>query len=840
MKISASRILVGGLLSMALLVGPASADPGGLDPSFDPGSGLDGPVTAMVVQTDGKIIIGGYFTTIQGLVRSRIGRLNADGSADSSFNPGAGADSSITSMALQLDGKVLIGGYFSTVDDRSRRGIARLNTDGSLDKMFNPGTVGSNYYAPIRALAVQPDGKILIGGDFSTVNGTNRNQIARLNADGSLDLSFDAVNGIGTYFAAPYVRSIALQPDGKVLVGGYFATFIDGMNLKSISRLNSDGSLDLSFKAGTGVANGFRSPIVNAIVVQPDLKLIVAGDFTSVNGTDQNFIARFNDHGSLDTNFNSGTGPNGVILCVVLQTNGDVLIGGDFTEVNGRSRNGIARLKADGSLDSSFDAGTDAISHVYSMLAHPEGRVVLAGFSCTGRGLCFPLLQARFSADAKVDNAFNRASGIDGDVYSLILQPDGKALIGGMFSTVQGTSRNSIARLDSAGRLDFSFDPGTGPDGPVSAVALQKDGRVLITGDFSAVNGISRNAVARLNADGSLDNSFVPGTSTNEAVYVSSLAVQPDGRVLIGGWSFFGLADGAPTDGIARLNPNGSLDSSFETGTGVDSDATVHSVDSIKVQPDGKVLIGGDFATFNGLVRNGVARLNPDGSVDTSFIPDTGSNSSLYVNVVVMQLDGKVLMGGGFGASNGVVRLNSNGSLDSNFNTGSGIGGYSDGPDVRFCALQSDGKVLIGGYFSTVNGMKHDGIARLNVDGSLDASFTATAGGNAGSFPYVSAIAMQPDWNVLIGGGFTIMDGQPRWRVARLWSNPVMTIFRSGPNMVLSWPASQPGFRLEASLTPLSPTSWLPLAGARFLIGDEFVITNAVRSDNQYYRLKAL
>ncbi|MEM6321521.1 MAG: delta-60 repeat domain-containing protein, partial [Bacteroidota bacterium] len=161
---------------------------GSLDTSFDPGSGTNATVQSVAVQSDGKVLIGGDFTTVNGTSRARIARLNADGSLDTSFDPGSGTNGDVQSVAVQSDGKVLIGGFFTTVDGTGRRRIARLNADGSLDTSFDPGS-GTN--ATVQSVAVQSDGKVLIGGDFTSVDGTSRNSIARLNADGSLDTSFD-------------------------------------------------------------------------------------------------------------------------------------------------------------------------------------------------------------------------------------------------------------------------------------------------------------------------------------------------------------------------------------------------------------------------------------------------------------------------------------------------------------------------------------------------------------------------------------------------------------------------------------------------------------------------
>ena len=196
----------------------------------------------------------------------------AAGDLDATFNPGTGPNDYVYSSALQLDGKIIIGGSFSTVAGVSRNRIARLNANGSLDTGFLPGTGVSG--GGVQAIALQPDGKIIIAGIIYSYNGTTKNNIARLNADGSLDTGFNTGSGPNDL-----LRTVALQPDGKIIIGGQFTT-IGGVARHRIARLNADGSLDVSFDPGTGT--GYPSwedwvADVHASVLQPDGKVIGTG-----------------------------------------------------------------------------------------------------------------------------------------------------------------------------------------------------------------------------------------------------------------------------------------------------------------------------------------------------------------------------------------------------------------------------------------------------------------------------------------------------------------------------------------------------------------------------------
>jgi uncharacterized delta-60 repeat protein len=711
---------------------------GSVDQSFGIASRADSTVTALAAQPDGKTLVGGYFTTINGVARNHIARLNPDGSLDTTFDPGTGANSWVYALAVQSDGKILVGGEFTSINGVSRNYIARLNSDGSVDTGFNGGT-GANSY--IYALAVQPDGKVLAGGSFTAMNGVVRSSIARLNSDGSLDTSFTAAVA-----ASSYVWSMALQSDGKVLVGGSFTT-VGGVSRNRIARLNSNGSLDTSFNPGTG-ANDW----VRALALQSDGKVLVGGDFTTMNGTSRNRIARLNSNGTIDTSFNPGTGADGTVWSLSLRSDGTVLAGGDFTTVNGVARSGIGRLNSGGGIDTAFDPGTGADGSVLAILPLSDGRALIAGAFTAINGVAQDRI-ARLNADGSL------SGGVSGEVFALGLQPDGKVLVGGNFTAINGVPRSGIARLNSDGSLDLAFDPGAGANGPVLALARQPDGKVLLAGSFGAVNGVVRSGIARLNADGSVDTEFDPGTAANGPV--SAIVLQPDGKVLVGGG--FSSMNGVSRNSIARLNADGTLDVGFDPGAGPDA-----GVFALALQPDGKVIVGGEFGVIGDALRNGLARLNSNGSLDTTFSVGLGNLS--YCQALALQPDGKVLVGGSILPLGGVdytglVRLNPGGSIDTAF---AGMGA-SDA--VSALALQPDGKVLLGGWFTAINGVPRNRIARLNASGSLDTSFDPGTGANNP----VLALVLQPDGKVLIGGSFTAVNGVFCPRIARLTNEPTDT-----------------------------------------------------------------
>ena len=258
-------------------------------------------MNSLAVQSDGKILVGGVFTSYNGTARRRIARLNNDGSLDTSFTVGTGFNQSVNSLAVQSDGKILVGGGFTSYNGTNRNYIVRLNGNGTLDSGF---TVGTGLNSSVNSIAVQSDGKILVGGYFSTYNGSGSNCIARLNSDGTLDSGFTVGTGFGGSIPN-MVNTIVVQSNGKILVGGSFG-YYNGTNIGDyIARLNNDGTLDGGFTAGS-VGTEFNGSVSN-IIVQSDGKILVGGDFTSYNGVSRNYITRLNSGGTLDTSFDFDT-----------------------------------------------------------------------------------------------------------------------------------------------------------------------------------------------------------------------------------------------------------------------------------------------------------------------------------------------------------------------------------------------------------------------------------------------------------------------------------------------------------------------------------------------------
>ncbi len=428
---------------------------------FDPN--VNGAVDFVVVQPDGKILIGGTFSALApnggpSVTRNRIARLNLDGSLDPAFDPnpsGGEFGGAVLSMVVQADGKILVGGNFTGIGGQPRNNLARLDGITGLADSFDP-----NANGPIRVVVLQPDGKILLGGDFTTLapNGgpsVPRNRIARLNPDGTLDAAFDPN-------ASDRLFTMALQADGKILIAGDF-TSVGGQPRTYMARLDpTTGSPD-SFNPNS---NGR----VRAIAIQADGRILAGGEFENIGGESREHMARLDPvtggADSFDPNVKGLVPPfEPEVYAVAVQADGKILVGGYFFGIGGQAREGIARLDPSTGLADSFDPNPHGI--IDSIAVQADGRILLGGSFFQFFPLGGPAIarnrMARVEIDGRIDRTLNlnllSAVGHADTVSAVAVQPDSKILIGGTFTTVLGVPRNRIARLNTDGTLDTAFDP---------------------------------------------------------------------------------------------------------------------------------------------------------------------------------------------------------------------------------------------------------------------------------------------------------------------------------------------------------------------------------------------
>jgi uncharacterized delta-60 repeat protein len=362
-------------------------------------------------------------------------------------------------------------------------------------------------------------------------------------------------------------------------------------------------------------------------------------------------------------------------------------------------------------------------------------------------------------AASSIDLTFDPGTGANGVVEQALPLADGKILICGNFTQFNGKDHAYIARLNSNGSVDETFNGH--PSYWVRHMSLQSDGKIVIAGYFSAVSDVPRNLIARLNADGSLDTTFNPGTGATDIIaggvdgnntpFIFWTALQSDGKIIATG--NFLHYNGQSSVGLVRINPDGSIDPSFNVGAGLNSWGR-----HILVQPNGQIMVSGWFTTYNNQGYNRLVRINPNGSADTSFNPYFGDRTAIYCTALVD--GGKVIASGHSLNYDGLFkreleRLNPDGSVDSSF-----VGTAND--MCQSSLVQPDGKIIIGGNFSVVDGTQRRSLARMNPDGTLDDSLQANVDN------YIWCAVLQADGKLLVSGGFYTIDGFSRNGIARL------------------------------------------------------------------------
>ena len=382
-----------GGVALAVLVGPLAvpaAEARPLKPAFNAnlGTGFSGGyIRALEETSDGKVIVAGNFDlqTLNGVpVPNDIVRLNADGTPDAAWIANWSKSSpglvQVSDVKVQRDGSVLVAAC-----SLLRTCLLKIGADGSFDAGWSLQAEG--FTQAITSIALQRDGKIVLGGVYG---GDTVPQLARLNSDGSLDQTF--ANNVGLGFDGG-VQAVAVQRNGKILVGGAFAHFRDSAVPFGLVRLNADGTLDTGFREGS--TTGFNGTVYS-IAVQPDRKILVGGGFSTLAGSPvPGNLVRLRADGSLDTDFNSklGSGFSDPVGEVLLQSDGKVLVRGQFGSFDGAPAPArVMRLLGDGSPDASFNAklGTGFNNPVYALAQQSNGGILVGGYFTSVNGTTVP------------------------------------------------------------------------------------------------------------------------------------------------------------------------------------------------------------------------------------------------------------------------------------------------------------------------------------------------------------------------------------------------------------------------------------------------------------------
>jgi uncharacterized delta-60 repeat protein len=700
---------------------------GTFDDSFN--ASADKPVNSIALQTDGKMVVSGAFTNLSGSVRTYLGRLNANGSVDMGFDPPATGGSPyspldsprIFGVALQPDGKILVGGYFTNLTGLLRTNIGRIsNTEPATQTLtfdgssvmwlrsgtspeisgvkFNASTNGLDWFAldsvarvsggwrasgvglptnaTIRGVGFQTGGygngsswpveavtgpPAIAQGPQSRTNNASTTAMFSVRAVGSGELTYqwlkngaavvDGGNVLGSRTSSLIVSNVLGADMGNYSVVvtsplGSVMTLIAGLSVIDPYITSAPTNL----YANLGQTMQFSVAVAGSAPVNYQWRkggVILPGEtgpsltLTNVQGADAGsydvivsnaFGSRTTSAAFLTVNLATRDQWTGFeyVNCLALRTNGQVFVSGLFSSFPGTPPNYFARLTANGNVDYNFWSESDNCI-ASSILIRADGSLLIGGTTTTGSSI---ESIRRLSADGAWDRTFN--AGAAYNATCLLEQTNGQIVVGGSVSKLGGQACENLGRINSDGSLDASFHP-TANDA-VWTMALQPDGKIIVGGKFTRLSGQERSLIGRLLPDGSVDASFNPG-AIGDAVH--SLAVQPDGKILVGG--SFGRLAGQPRTGLGRLNPDGSLDTSFNPTLG----GSTPQVWCTLLQANGEIILGGWFASINGLARTNIAKIAYDGTVDLTFNP--GPSSSLSTGgyyCLGLQADGRLLVGG--------------------------------------------------------------------------------------------------------------------------------------------------------------------------------------------------
>ncbi|MCC5807824.1 MAG: immunoglobulin domain-containing protein [Opitutales bacterium] len=831
----------------SVLSGPATLTivppPAAIADVFTGTPAFAGNILALANAPDGGVYVGGQFTNYDSTSRNYLVKINEDGTLDTGFNPPV-LNGFVRHITVQADGKLLIAGDFSQVNGNLRnRGLLRLEADGTEDSVFSANT-GSGGNGNGYATDILPDGRIVFGGTFTSWNGTSlgsNRYLIRLNTDGTFD---------GAYAEPSTNHILALRalPDGSVLASNNTTS----SSAVKVSRFLPDRSRDATFLYASGRNR------VDAIALDADGNYLFAGPGSTVRttpnqstteflGSGPQFalqvqingklllggssgarLSRLLPDGSADPFFVLSANPNGNVNALALRPDGKFWAGGAFTTINGRTVNRLVLLNGDvvklaitvqpatltivdpgEDITLRVDAtGNTAISYQWFKDGEPlNDGADLSGATTNTLVIASAVAANSGSYTVVATNESGSETSITAQVVVLdapvfLSQPEGTTVLEGATVTLSAEVLGASPLTFTWRRSGVLVEDGLGVSGATTPALVLTGVSTADSGDYvltvSNPPGFVSSTPAFVDV---IENpaAIAPGFNALNFLFgrPSALLPLPDGRLLIGG-NFTGVSDGTHTSGarLAVINPDGTV----EPVPGLGADNTVLA---IRPASGGKFLLAGQFNTINGETRRRVARLNADFSLDTTFDASAGfANFAGAAHDVAEENGGTLLVGGWFSDFGGqpgtayIVRLNASGSHDPSFNSAATNAVYRILP-------QPDGGAIMGGFFSNWGG--RDWLVRTLADGSAHPSISSDTTGAAfalslldlgedgilASFssggvrlyaadgtrettllptdnPHANALARDVEGRFYLGGGFTSIGGQPRNRIARI------------------------------------------------------------------------
>jgi uncharacterized delta-60 repeat protein len=592
-----------------------------------------------LIQKDGKVIVWtSGVITIQGVSRQGMARVNPDGTLDETFDPGFGPNASISAVLLMADGEFMVGGFFSTFDKTAAEGLVRLNTNGSVDTAF---TAAIDSEATTEMAQLQ-------SGQIVAWLALNR-QLVVFNADGSVSSTLGTTAG-----GSDQIYALTVQSDGKLILGGGFTNFA-GKTAINLLRLNADGTIDSTFNPYPTLANLGSGDIVSLAV---DAEGHV---YFQSNSTQPYRYARLNSDGSPDLTYTPGSPVPGQVVATARSSDGRVFVAGFFTGVDGATRVGLAAIHSDGSLDTTFvpnvgipwagrppSAATYQPSAQLAVLA--DGSVLVSGTFNSIGNLANPGV-AHFLANGTLDTSFSPTFNSGDFVTAVAALPNGGWAIGGSFSSVDGSQRSNIAAFLANGSLDPAYGTLSGTNGPVTLLVQRPSGGLFVAGQFSEVGSNRNESLGALNADGSVDTTF-DASSISANTTISAVAPESDGHLLV-------VASSATGNIIARLESSGASDLTYTFPNLVGQYFSQASVTAATVDSSGRAIVALTESSLGPTSRGFyfgptnynyfLLRFDAAGNLDPAFVSN-GQQSNAAITSLAMGSDGLLIAAGSFPA----------------------------------------------------------------------------------------------------------------------------------------------------------------------------------------------
>lgn len=787
-------------------------------PGFDlnygtSGTGFNDAVASSVILSDNSVVASGYFTSYNGHSATKIAKINVDGTFDSSFgtNVGTGFNNNVVSLATTNDNKIVAGGYFTTYNGNNYSHIIRLNSDGTVDSGFNYSVSGavvlgvtvqqsdnsifiSGQFSPnnfVKVLSngtedtafttnlgtglniatytsyVQTDNTILVGGYFTNVNGTPANRLAKLNSNGTLDTTF--ATNLGTGFNG-LVQVIYVQTDNKILVGGGFTSF-NGINVTGLVRLNSDGTADTAFNTNLGI--GFDAG-VKTIAVNSDNTILVGGDFSHFNNTPASHLVQLNSNGTLDTALNYySTTLNDTVYTINIKSDSYKILTGQFTR--GITKLGIQYLNTAVSIGSTLNSSIDSGLSTYSTTSSDKTSVskIISGQQSS------IITQDKSSVVFAIQNTSNvtNTSSFTPDIVDINLVDSTSNNFTRLHQTtsnifLNGSNNNVQSNIVIADSVSIASDTNIHITGNSVGITLTQT-EIDIAASSSVINISNGGSSIKLNTQFTPDSTFAANILPGLDNYVAKIypdVNNPTKYIITGQFTTYA---GVSRPGIARINQDGSLDNTFNPGTGFNGNITY-----VLEDPNTSYYyVIGNFSNYNGTAVTNIVRLTNSGTLDNTFVTGNGfsGGGGAAYKLIWHANTSNIYAVGDFTSYNNtsanyIVRINTtDATIDTAFNYGTGFS--TIGLSIFGLAIDgNDGHLYVGNNgFTTYNGTSIGWVVKLSDDGSIDTSFT---GGTflGGGGDNISDIVFYNN-SIYVAGFFYTYNGVTRNYLLRLNTN---------------------------------------------------------------------